>query len=63
MTFMEEALEEFKKANGIVNFDSFIGGAKWMAERLEREFNPDPALTGKKSHISQRINELSKELS
>lgn len=44
-------------------YETALWAAKWMAEYLEREFNPNPALTGKKSHVSQRIAELAKELS
>ena len=60
----EKAYLEYVKNNSMDNTweTCFEAGAKWMGERLEKEFNPDPALTGKKSNVSERIRQLIKDL-
>ena len=59
MSLKDEAIVEFKKLNGAVNFESFIAGSKWMAERnietIRGCFNPAKAI----SQIKENIKELS----
>jgi len=58
----EKAMVEYWGNESKHEKDLALAAAKWMAERLEKEFNPDPALTGKTSYVSDRIRNLAKQL-